>query len=1347
MGFKTLVTQVRAARQGIDEQSDALDALRTKNDLALRRAEQDAARSRDQEAAQRGLTRARRDAARAEAELASKVSTQAKAFAELGISQRNLAEHGDDLEWVLTRVADGLDAMPNGTEKAALTARLFGRAWTSVAPLLRSGSDEMRRQLDLADTYGATFGDKTVGDIQRLLQAQREQRLAWLGIDVALGQALIPTLTKGSRIFADFVAGMREGRGAGGEVAHAFAEVTEEARDAARWVGHAAEDVGHFAEEHPAVMKVAGALLTAGLALKAISFAGQITGISKLISLGVRLASVYRGTAVAAETAATAETAASTASGVGGVSAARGRLAGRAGLGLGIGIGGSLLGSQIGGRAGSAVSAAATGAGIGMIAGPWGAAAGAGIGALTSFANHGESLAQKINRVTKSFDARAVKHFAGEAERLRMQGDAPGLDRLRDRLSHLRTYTRDGADALDELRSRIRATSRDLTDQSWDLASPLVRGFARAKGVNRQNLAELVNQFAVLTPAMRQETATALLAQVRILESRGKLVKGSTRALVATINAEWRTIDTEASKAVADVTTSLATGLARAIPIVKPAAQTLAREMRLAMHGEFAQIRLDFLHAVANAATPQGARSVGLGAGTLAGFIGNLLQSKRTGGVIRRYREGGLVPAFVSPGEEIESGGRSWVVPGARVAADSVFAWLPDGARVWTGHGQRLRAAGVPDDIALATQAPHFASGGVVQRYRAGTSFVATAYGPPWGGMQGTGRTATGVDLRDGRAAYIVAVDPSVVPLHSRLKAWPNPFGYRGEFSAEDTGGAIKGARLDFYDWKGRGHQNAWGRRTVTVSNVHRAARGYTRPEIVLHPRSGDLLQPYGTLDAFDQGFQTALEQRRSIWRTGTGMDSDLFRSAISGVRPNARDLPHRLHLKTTSAGAGGLGMWRPGMNTLTWGRAFGSKFGLRMTSTWRSPSHNAAVGGVPNSKHTHGSMSNPGAIDWLPPSQAAAAYARNHGVPEVLIHNAGSGVHLHTGFFRRGGIASFRAGGTSRRATGSLLSNVAGAGTRGSAPAVVGLMRQFADRIDDVDRVAYRRLERLDQGVRDEIRQLALGGLTGRERVQVRRLRGTLTLLEGEMGRRVGLVASGAQRALDAVGRHQAATSRRLAIAGVDAGSAQGLATLLELDTGGLSLLRRSLAQTRSAIRRARRAHDPEAVRALRDQADTIGEQIDDTRVSLAQRRRDLEHARRYDPLDAQLALDQLSGDQGAQLNDLKALRALLTGDLEDAKRRHDFQAIQDLAGQLQSVDGSIRDLTEAQNEANRIAQDRMELDRQLAENQRRMLAVAQSQPNVLLGAIVAALNGQIGGRLGLGFQTPGTAGKPGMY
>ncbi len=98
------------------------------------------------------------------------------------------------------------------------------------------------------------------------------------------------------------------------------------------------------------------------------------------------------------------------------------------------------------------------------------------------------------------------------------------------------------------------------------------------------------------------------------------------------------------------------------------------------------------------------------------------------------------------------------------------------------------------------------------------SAWIATAYGPPWGGIQGDGTTATGLDLTSGPAAYEVAVDPSVIPLGSYVHVQPNPLNTTSAFYAGDTGAAITGQHIDIYDWQGRQSQNTWGTRNVTVT-------------------------------------------------------------------------------------------------------------------------------------------------------------------------------------------------------------------------------------------------------------------------------------------------------------------------------------------------------------------------------------------------------------------------------------------------------------------------------------------------------------------------------------------------
>lgn len=73
----------------------------------------------------------------------------------------------------------------------------------------------------------------------------------------------------------------------------------------------------------------------------------------------------------------------------------------------------------------------------------------------------------------------------------------------------------------------------------------------------------------------------------------------------------------------------------------------------------------------------------------------------------------------------------------------------------------------------------------------------------------GGGVTATGIHLQGG--SKVIAVDPSVIPLGSRV--WVE--GY-GEAIAGDTGGAIKGNKIDVY-FSSSAACYSWGNRTVTI--------------------------------------------------------------------------------------------------------------------------------------------------------------------------------------------------------------------------------------------------------------------------------------------------------------------------------------------------------------------------------------------------------------------------------------------------------------------------------------------------------------------------------------------------
>lgn len=90
---------------------------------------------------------------------------------------------------------------------------------------------------------------------------------------------------------------------------------------------------------------------------------------------------------------------------------------------------------------------------------------------------------------------------------------------------------------------------------------------------------------------------------------------------------------------------------------------------------------------------------------------------------------------------------------------------------------------------------------------------VATAYTAYCKGCSGV--TATGINLRENPNAKVIAVDPKVIPLNSKVEVVYNDQSL-GVFVAGDTGGAIKGNKIDIF-MPSKEEAYNWGRRTVTV--------------------------------------------------------------------------------------------------------------------------------------------------------------------------------------------------------------------------------------------------------------------------------------------------------------------------------------------------------------------------------------------------------------------------------------------------------------------------------------------------------------------------------------------------
>lgn len=203
-------------------------------------------------------------------------------FGKLGITHKQVADGTKNFTGLVMNLADAFGRAKGSAERQAAASTLLGRGYRTLLPLFASGSKSLREQLGWADKYGATMGRGDVKETMELVQAQRELKVASIGLDEQLARVVIPTLVKllptvmsvvGG--IGHFIAGMDDGEGAGGKFASAVGSVAKyvgvavgAVKVGVSWVErfvdrllHGGGDVGKFGQDVKAI----------GLAIKTVA--------------------------------------------------------------------------------------------------------------------------------------------------------------------------------------------------------------------------------------------------------------------------------------------------------------------------------------------------------------------------------------------------------------------------------------------------------------------------------------------------------------------------------------------------------------------------------------------------------------------------------------------------------------------------------------------------------------------------------------------------------------------------------------------------------------------------------------------------------------------------------------------------------------------------------------------------------------------------------------------------------------------------------------------------------------------------------------------------------------------
>lgn len=751
---------------------------------------------------------------------------------------------------------------------------------------------------------------------------------------------------------------------------------------------------------------------------------------------------------------------------------------------------------------------------------------------------------------------------------------------------------------------------------------------------------------------------------------------------------------------------------------------------------------------------------------------------------IHRYAGGGLVPAMVSPGEMLVHGGGAMMVPGTPEPRDSVFMGLPQGTAVLTRSGQGMVAGGASVDQAVRQQAPHFAKGGWArvgatwdppqpgnpsmwkQTAHGGMSFAELLVAGANAGLRGQDMAAT-LGMHNGQYGLPIGAKVAV-----RMPGASTAY----TITKSDNGSGQPGnARFKIDLHKGIANRLGWR----PNQDVEIAAVGTPGAA----PGAAGASGPGSSVTRMTQAAQYGVSEYdpRAAFEAGVagtplfqdfrGRDTDIFTGIAKAAGYSAAQYQTSTVPGTSSAGdpaAGGAGTSDPNFYRRTaalkglvadpsgsgkqvaawiapeikWAKQHG--WHGQITSGYRSPAHNAAVGGAAGSEHMSMGPYPHGAVDfggWNSGGGIKAAFFRaaaSYPGPKLRGNNFGDEGHASGSGHRRGGwvggvpryrtgtgnvsAASFGPGltrpvpgeasdlgggmylgpmGITRTppaqlgATGQIMAQIHAIEALGATAVAkaVGAMRTIGLALQGASGVTVQQLQKMAVTIKAQMAAIARrpGPMTAAQRTAYGRLGGVLNQVDATVQYRLGASIRTAESAVSRAQYQGHLAANQLTMSGATQGSAAWQAGLAKIDQDLIRAYQQQIPLVQAALSTAEamKKQDPAAIAAL------------------------------------QAELDQLK-----------------TG-LSDAQ----VQAYQDSTQATQDNTAATQDQTQLLEDQNQNLQDLTEILKKRADEANRAARVANSQFDVLKRAISEVSNQGLGGMVGLKAQTPGTPGRLARY
>lgn len=141
------------------------------------------------------------------AKLSKDIMGHTDKVAAYGVATRDAQGHTRDFNDIMLDLADRFQKTTDPMLRNKMAMDLFGKSGTDMEKILNKGSGALREMMDQAQATGQVLGQDGVDAAGKAAKAQRELGMAWDGLQMTIGQYVLPVLTQVAIFLKDTLVG------------------------------------------------------------------------------------------------------------------------------------------------------------------------------------------------------------------------------------------------------------------------------------------------------------------------------------------------------------------------------------------------------------------------------------------------------------------------------------------------------------------------------------------------------------------------------------------------------------------------------------------------------------------------------------------------------------------------------------------------------------------------------------------------------------------------------------------------------------------------------------------------------------------------------------------------------------------------------------------------------------------------------------------------------------------------------------------------------------------------------------------------------------------------------------